>query len=151
MLFPHKVRERFLVLCKKEQYLYDKTKVSLNSSFLSAFLTCCFALPQPTFWLMLRGHVQWSNVDVLLLLFSLEDQIGVQCQNGFELTRYQFLYNVSSHWPFLPYSLNFCQIKYSKKCLAIYLQVLREHVSLHDFPVEQGDDIIIKFSYCLRF
>ena len=63
----------------------------------------------------------------------------MECQKGFELTTYQFLYNVSSHWPFLPYSPNFRQIQYAKNFLSIYFQILREHVSLHDFPVEQGD------------
>ena len=66
--------ETFLVHVKKNNIFILKPRISEFPPFTLLFLTCCPSVPQPTFGLLLRGEAQSSSVDVLLLLFLLEDQ-----------------------------------------------------------------------------
>ena len=81
---------------KKNNIFTLKPRYLWILSFRSAFLICCFAVPQPVFGLLLRGQAQWINVAVILLLFLLEGQKDIRV-NKFFLTliankRFQRLY-----------------------------------------------------------
>ena len=76
-VLPHKVRETSLVLGEKEQCLYTKTQVHLNSLFsLCFFQSVAFLDPTTNLLkgLLSKGQAQSSNAVVLLLLFFLKGQ-----------------------------------------------------------------------------
>ena len=68
---------------KKNNIFTLKPRYLWIPSFRSAFLICCFAVPQPTFGLLLRGQAHWINVAVILLLFLLEGQKEIRVNKFF--------------------------------------------------------------------
>ena len=65
-LIPHKVREKFLDICWKVQYLYFKTWIDLNFLFSYCFLklfVVVVVVLKTFFELLLRGQVQSSKIN----------------------------------------------------------------------------------------
>ena len=104
-LLPHKVRETFLVLSEKNNIFMLKPRYIWTPSFPSAFSTCCVAVPQSAFGLLLRGQAQWINVAVLLLLFLLKGQKEIRVKELFLRLivnkRFQRLYQDQLHFDIL--------------------------------------------------
>ena len=62
----------------------------------------------------------------------------MECPEGFLLTTFQVLYNVSTHWPILLCNPHFCKIQFVNKFESTSSEILREYIPPHDFTVEQG-------------
>ena len=72
--FTQSQRNIFSFMWKRTTSWYSNLGISQFSLFVLLFLTCCFAVPQLTFGLLLKGQERSTNVDVLLLPFLLEGQ-----------------------------------------------------------------------------